>query len=210
MQLAHRSPDRIPIESIGIRPASFSLARVFIGKPVSTPDHVGGKLFPKHALALAGAITFMLTGSLSAQQQAAEAGPPPAWRVECTGDGKSLECRAIQQLIQIQGNTRQPLVTIAVRYAPETKAGQMSILLPLGLNLTEPVQIKVDNGAPERQPIQTCGNGGCLLNMTANDKLLAAMRSGADLKITVQDQTKKPVDLVIPLLGFGIAYDKTK
>jgi len=26
----------------------------------------------------------------------------------------------------------------------------------------------------------------------------------------VQDQTKKTIDLVLPLLGFGIAYDKTK
>ena len=51
---------------------------------------------------------------------------------------------------------------------------------------------------------------GCLVTMTVNDKLLAAMRSGTDLKVTVQDQTKKPVDLVLPLLGFGIAYDKTK
>lgn len=160
------------------------------------------------SLALAGAITLMLTGDLLAQ--AAEANPAAAWRVECTGDGKSLECRAIQQLIQVQGNNRQPLLTIAVRYAPDTKAGQMSIVLPLGLNLTEPVQIKVDNNPPEKAPIQTCGNGGCLVTMTPSDKLLTAMRSGADLKVTVQDQSKKSVEIPVPLLGFGIAYDKTK
>ena len=159
-------------------------------------------------LALAGAIALMPAGSSLAQVP--EGGAPPAWRVECAGDGKMLECRAIQQLIQIQGNARQPIVSVGVRYAPEIKAAQMSILLPLGLNLTEPVQVKVDNGAPERQPIQTCNNGGCLVTMTVNDKLLAAMRSGADLKVTVQDQTKKTIDLVLPLLGFGLAYDKTK
>jgi invasion protein IalB len=46
--------------------------------------------------------------------------------------------------------------------------------------------------------------------MTANDKLLAAMRTGADLKLTVQDASKKPIEMSLPLLGFGIAYDKTK
>ena len=158
-------------------------------------------------LAWAGAISLVPTASLLAQQTA-EGAPPAAWRVECVGDGKMLECRAIQQLIQ--ANTRQLVASVAVRYAPETKAGQMSILLPLGLNLTEPILVKVDNGQPERQPIQTCNNGGCLVNMAVNDKLLAAMRSGADLKVTVQDQSKKPVDIVFPLLGFGIAYDKTK
>ena len=36
------------------------------------------------------------------------------------------------------------------------------------------------------------------------------MRIGSDLKITVQDASKKPIELSMPLLGFGIAYDKTK
>jgi invasion protein IalB len=159
------------------------------------------------AAAAAGAVT-MLAGNLSVQAQAAPEPGPAAWRVECTGDGKSLECRAIQQIFQ--RDTRQLVASVAVRYAPETKAGAMSILLPLGLNLTEPVLIKVDNGPPERQPIQTCNNGGCLVTMTANDKLLVAMRAGTDLKITVQDASKKPIEMTLPLLGFGIAYDKTK
>ncbi len=160
------------------------------------------RFFP---LALAGAMTLMQAGTVSAQ---AQEGTPAAWRVECTGDGKSLECRAMQQIFQ--ANTRQLIASVAVRYAPETKAGQMSILLPLGLNLTEPVQIKVDNNPPERQPIQTCNNGGCLVTLAPNDKFLATMRTGADLKITVQDQSKKPIEISLPLLGFGIAYDKTK
>jgi invasion protein IalB len=156
------------------------------------------------SMAVAAATTLMQTGALSAQ------GPetPAAWRVECTGDGKSLECRAIQQIFQ--RDTRQLVASVAVRFAPEAKAGVMSILLPLGLNLTEPVLIKVDNGPPERQPIQTCNNSGCLVTLTANDKLLAAMRTGTDLKLTVQDASKKPIEMSLPLLGFGIAYDKTK
>jgi invasion protein IalB len=153
---------------------------------------------------LVAAGTLMPAGSLSAQAPET----PAAWRVECTGDGKSLECRAIQQIFQ--RDTRQLVASVAVRFAPEAKAGVMSILLPLGLNLTEPVLIKVDNGPPERQPIQTCNNSGCLVTMTAPDKLLAAMRTGTDLKLTVQDASKKPIDMTLPLLGFGIAYDKTK
>jgi invasion protein IalB len=156
-------------------------------------------------LATAAAVTFMPPGNMSAQP-APE--PPAAWRVECTGDGKSLECRAIQQIFQLP--SRQLVASVAVRFTPEAKAGVMSILLPLGLNLTEPVLIKVDNGPPERQSIQTCNNSGCLVTMTTNDKFLAAMRTGADLKLTVQDASKKPVEMSLPLLGFGIAYDKTK
>ena len=47
----------------------------------------------------------------------------------------------------------------------------MTMRLPLGLNLTEAIQIKVDGGAPERQPIQTCTNIGCFVSMAVNEKL---------------------------------------
>jgi invasion protein IalB len=157
------------------------------------------------SMVLAGAIILMQAGQLRSQ---AAPEPPGAWRVECTGDGKTLECRAIQQIFQLP--SRQLVASVAVRYVPETKGATMSLLLPLGLNLTEPVLIKVDNGPPERQPIQTCNNAGCLVTMATNDKFLAAMRTGADLKLTVQDASKKPIEMSLPLLGFGIAYDKTK
>jgi invasion protein IalB len=70
--------------------------------------------------------------------------------------------------------------------------------------------LKVDNGAPEKQAIQTCTNVGCFIAMTINDKLLAAMRTGSELKVTMQDANKKPVDIGLPLLGFGLAFDKAK
>lgn len=134
--------------------------------------------------------------------------PPAAWRVECSGDGKTLECRAVQQVYHRE--SRQLLVSLAVKPAADGKTGAMIVQLPLGLNLTEPIMLKVDNGAPEKQAIQTCNNVGCFIAMTINDKLLAAMRTGSELKVTMQDANKKPVDIGLPLLGFGLAFDKAK
>ena len=159
------------------------------------------------ALALATAIIALDSSFAPAQT----ADGPAAWRVECTGDGKVLDCRAVQQIFQRDARQQlAPLATVLVRYTPDVKAAAMSIQLPLGLNLTEPILIRVDNGAPERQPIQICNNAGCFVNMTVNDKLLAAMRTGTELKLTVQDASKKPVEVALPLLGFGVAYDKAK
>ena len=128
--------------------------------------------------------------------------------MECSGDGKALECRAVQQVFQRE--TRQLVLSAVVRPAPDAKTGAMLLTLPLGLNLTEPVTVKVDNGAAERQPIQTCTSVGCFVTMTLTDKMLAAMRTGSELKITVQDVNKKPIDMGLPLLGFGLAFDKAK
>jgi invasion protein IalB len=135
-----------------------------------------------------------------------------AWRVECTGDGKVLDCRAVQQLFQrIPNQGDRLLVAVLVRRPADPKApAQMTMQLPLGLNLTEAVQVKVDGGPPERQPIQTCTNIGCFVQMPINEKLVASMRTGKDLKVTVQGPDKKPVEMSLPLLGFGLAFDRVK
>jgi invasion protein IalB len=165
--------------------------------------------FGKRAVLMAGtagSIVLIAAAAHAAPAQAPDG--PAAWRGECTGDGKTLDCRAVQQVFQRE--TRQLVLSAAVRPAADAKTGAMLLTLPLGLNLTEPVAVKVDNGAAERQPIQTCTNVGCFVAMTLTDKMIAAMRTGSELKITVQDGNKKSIDLGLPLLGFGVAFDKAK
>ena len=154
----------------------------------------------------AASAMFGIVGVMSAP--AASAQDVAAWRVECTGDGKTLDCRAVQQLFQRE--TRQLVLSVAVRKAGDPKAALIAIQMPLGLNLTEPILIKVDDGQPERQPIQTCTNTGCFASVTAPERLVNAMRTGKELKITFQDASKKPIELSVPLLGFGLAFDKAR
>jgi invasion protein IalB len=173
----------------------------------SSRSSLAGKRGEMTATALALAIAIGAGSGAAPAQQSAE-NPPAAWRVECTGDGKTLDCRAVQQVFHRE--TRQLLVSVAVRPAADGKSGAMLMTLSLGLNLTEPVLVKVDNGTPERQAIQTCTNVGCFAAMTLSDKLIAAMRTASELKITVQDANKKPIEMSLPLLGFGLAFDKAK
>ena len=167
---------------------------------------------PAGSIAAATAALAVLAGLTAASSQSAPApapeNAPAAWRVECSGDGKMLECCALQQVFHRE--TRQLLVSLQVRPAADGKSGAMIVQLPLGVNVAEPVLLKVDNGAPEKQSIQTCTNVGCFIVMTVADKFLAAMRTGGEIKITVQDANKKPIEMGLPLLGFGIAFDKAK
>ena len=133
---------------------------------------------------------------------------PAAWRVECAGDGKTLECRAIQQMINRED--KQLVAQLSTRIAADTKAPVLLIQLPLGISLTEPVQLKVDNGITERQPVQTCTNVGCIVSVPLKDPMLAAMRAGTTLKMSFQDTSKRTIAIDVPLLGFGLAFDKTK
>jgi invasion protein IalB len=174
--------------------------------PASRHASAAGKCAATTAVVMA--LTILIAAAQSARAEQAPEGAPAAWRVECVGDGKTLDCRAVQQVFHRE--TRQLVVSALVRPAPDGKSAAMIITLPLGLNLTEPVSVKVDNGTAERQSIQTCTNVGCFVAMTLTDKLIAAMRAGSDLKITVQDANKKPIEMSLPLLGFGIAFDKAK
>ena len=110
-----------------------------------------------------------------------------AWRVECTGDGKTLDCRAVQQLIHRE--TRQSLLLIMARRATDPKAAALTLVLPLGLNLTAPVQLRVDGNKPEDHPIQTCTNTGCFVALTASPNLVQAMRTGKQLRVTIAKNT---------------------
>lgn len=153
---------------------------------------------------LLGLVTAVTLAGLSLQAHAQDS--VAAWRVECGGDGKTLDCRAIQQMIN--RDDKQVVVLVSARIAPDTKSPVLTIQLPLGISLTEPVQLKVDNGAVDRQPVQTCTAAGCIVSIPLKDPLLAALRGGTLLKITVQDTNKRTINIDVPLLGFGLAYDK--
>jgi invasion protein IalB len=154
----------------------------------------------------------VVAGALAVGAGAVAQNGVAAWRVECTGDGKSLDCRAIQQLFHRE--SRQLLVGVLVRGSAGNPRGgptaQVAIQLPLGLDLTEPVLIRVDNGPVDKQPIRTCTNTGCFAAFVASEKLVAQMRNGTLLKITVQDGGKKPIEMTLPLLGFSLAFDKAR
>jgi invasion protein IalB len=141
-----------------------------------------------------------------AQAPAQDAGAQSGWRVECSGDGKTLDCRAVQQMIN--RDEKQLVVQLVARINPETKAPALGLQLPLGINLAEPIQIKVDGGAAESYPVQTCTAAGCFVTFPLKDPLLASMRKGTTLRITVFDTNKRPITIDAPLLGFGLAYDK--
>jgi invasion protein IalB len=144
----------------------------------------------------------------AAQDPSAQAPPTvAAWRLECIGDGKMLECQAMQSLVNRDDG--KLVVLVSVRLPPKAQPTMM-LQLPLGLSVAEPVQIAVDKGIADKQPVQTCTNAGCFVVMPLDDKFLLAMRTGTTLKVIVQDSTKRPISLDVPLLGFAIALEKGK
>jgi invasion protein IalB len=148
-----------------------------------------------------------VTGSTGNPNAAA---PPPGsgWRVECTNDGKALDCRAVQ-LVVLRDN-QQLVAGLAVRVPGDSKKPVMMVQMPLGVIVSEAVELIIDDGKPEKFNIQTCTSQGCFVGTPLADTLLAAMRSGTRLRIVFQNANKQAVTVTMPLSGFALAYDKVK
>ena len=141
----------------------------------------------------------------------AEAAPaPPGWIARCTSASReaSLEC-AIEQTAVLT-KTGQLIVLINIRVAGDTRTPIAVVQLPLGLNLPAGAKLQVDDGKTVDLQIQTCEQRGCYANTPIPADMLAAMKSGKQLKVSFQNLAKEVISIPMPLADFAAAYDKIK
>ena len=94
--------------------------------------------------------------------------------------------------------------------ASDTRAPVALVQLPLGLNLPAGAKLQVDDGKTSDLQIQTCEARGCYANLPISPDLLAAMKSGKQLKISFQNLAKETITIPMPLADFAAAYEKIK
>jgi invasion protein IalB len=142
----------------------------------------------------------------------ASATPPaaPGWAVRCSSGSRDapLEC-AIEQTAVLT-KTGQLIVLINIRVPGDTHTPVALVQLPLGLNLPIGAKLQVDDGKTVDLQIQTCENRGCYTSTVIAPDLLAALKSGKQLKVSFQDMAKETIAIPIPLADFAAAYDKIK
>jgi invasion protein IalB len=141
---------------------------------------------------------------------AANAPPPPGWAPRCGSASRDapLEC-AIEQSAVLP-RTGQLVILVNIRVPADTHTPSALIQLPLGLNLPGGAKLQVDEGAATDMQIQTCEARGCYAGTTIAPDLLAAMKSGKQLKVSFQNLNKETLTVPLPLADFAAAYDKIK
>ncbi len=134
----------------------------------------------------------------------------PGWIVRCTSGSRdaALECAMEQNAVLTK--TGQTVVLINIRIAPDTRTPIALLQLPLGLNLPVGAKLQVDEGKTVDLQIQTCENRGCYASTPIAADLLAALRSGKQLKVSFQNMAKETIAIPMPLGDFAAAYDKIK
>jgi invasion protein IalB len=149
----------------------------------------------------------------AAGDQAAKAPPPPpprGWTVQCanpTGaaDG-GLICQAEQSLFVMP--RRELLVSLVMQIAPETKAPEMLVRVPLGISIADGVSVKVDEGTAQPVTLQTCDPQGCFGKLSVTPEMVDAYGKGTNLNVVFQAFKKEAITIPVPLAGFQAAYQK--
>lgn len=146
----------------------------------------------------------------AAAAEGANASAPPGWVARCSsaGRGAPLECAIEQSAVLTK--TGQLIVLINIRVSAETRAPIALVQLPLGLNLPAGAKLQVDDGKTSDLQIQTCEARGCYANLQISPDVLAALKSGKQLKVSFQNLAKETITIPMPLADFGAAYEKIK
>lgn len=150
------------------------------------------------------------TATPPAEAPPANAAPQPGWAARCTSAGRDgpLECAMEQTAVLTK--TGQLIVLVNIRVPSDTHAPVALVQLPLGLNLPAGAKLQVDDGKVVDLQIQTCENRGCYASTPIAPELLAAMKSGKQLKVSFQNLGKETIAIPMPLTDFAAAYDKIK
>jgi invasion protein IalB len=142
---------------------------------------------------------------------AAEGQPPaPGWVARCGSVSRDapLECAVEESAVLTK--TGQLIALVNIRVASDTRQPVALVQLPLGLNLPAGAHLQVDEGKVVDLQIQTCEQRGCYANLPVPADLLAAMRTGKQLKVSFQNLAKEAISIPLPLGDFAAAYDKIK
>jgi invasion protein IalB len=145
-----------------------------------------------------------------AEPAAPETAASPGWAARCSSASRDAALECAMEQTAVLSKTGQLIVLVNIRVTSDTRMPVAMVQLPLGLNLPGGAKFQVDDGKTTDLQIQTCENRGCYAGTSIAPDLLAALKSGKQLKVSFQNLAKETITIPMPLTDFAAAYDKIK
>jgi invasion protein IalB len=146
----------------------------------------------------------------AADQGSATAPPQPGWAARCSSVSRDAPPECAVEQTAVLSKTGQLIVLVNIRVPSDTRAPIALVQLPLGLNLPAGAKLQIDDGKAVDLQVQTCEARGCYAGTPVAPDMLAALKSGKQLKVSFQTMSKETIAIPMPLGDFGAAYDKIK
>lgn len=128
-----------------------------------------------------------------------------SWFAECP-PGQATGCRILRRAPAADGS---PGVTVIVAPDPRNPGrNQATVVLPLGIAVRESIPMLLDERFVALVPIETCLPAGCVLNVALSPPMIAVLRTTTTLKFLAPTPNGQTIPFVVPVSGFGDAYQK--
>ncbi len=101
----------------------------------------------------------------------------------------------------------QPLLAAAIYDVVGDPKKFVRFLLPLGFMIQPGIRFSIDTGQPVGGKFSMCLPNGCFAEAESNVAFIDQMKKGKTIKLQVINQVGQEVALIVPLDGFGKAFD---
>lgn len=139
-------------------------------------------------------------------QESSSTAQASGWTSSCVSDGRTApaRCQIEQRIVLQQGN--RTLLTVRIEMPAEPRRPALLFQMPLGLHLPSGVTLVIDQGQPQQTAIESCDPNGCYAGMPLEAALLAGLKAGNTLQVTLHNLARETIEVPVPLAGFSAAF----
>lgn len=123
--------------------------------------------------------------------------PSSAWLKRCEDAGK--RCEIVQRLMDQRSDRR--VLEMAIGLTPGKETAQGVMILPLGVDMSQPFTLAIDAGAPLRFQVRYCLSDGCYGFMILPPAMLDSMKKGQMGTISFKTFDGQPGRLPLSMAG---------
>ena len=133
--------------------------------------------------------------------------PTQADWVKICGEDQTTKKKICYTTRDFVSDQNQPVLAVAVYDIQGDSNRVVRFLLPLGFILAPGVRFTVDQGVAQAGKYAVCFPNGCFAEVPVKDDVIAALKKGTSISISVQNQFAREVVFQVPLSTFGKVFD---
>ncbi|MAZ18303.1 MAG: hypothetical protein CL535_18510 [Ahrensia sp.] len=129
-----------------------------------------------------------------------------SWTQEClTQAAPGPQCQIVLRVASADG--KQIVLVFSLAKMPENESYQFQMAVPLGISVSQGIELRVDTGYSTTINVARCTPQGCIGEGQAAEPMLQAMRDGAKASAIVRGADQKPISIGFSLVGFTKAVE---
>lgn len=167
---------------------------MFLGNSLVAQERVGGN-----------SVTISGAGPSTLQETNQE------WAVVCTtpqvSESETLFSECELRHNSFQADTNQPVLVTTLRVAGDDRSTLM-LITPLGLRLSEGIEITVAEEHLVSIPYQTCLQDGCVATADLSQSAVDRLVNAEEARFRMVTNTGQPLSVTVPLSGFAEAWTR--